>query len=188
MKRTILLLGSIAIACSNAVPPTSEFLLRAEPATRTGRVEATTRVVIERVTVAPYLRRAGIVVELEPGQLRAATRNEWAEPLDASFEDLIGTVITRDLGFPVVSSTAATDDGQVGLRIEIDRFHGTLDGRAMLEARYWISDRRRPTSQYEFSESTDVVQPGYPGLVAAERVLANRLAVAIALAIGEGSN
>lgn len=101
---------------------------------------ATRLLVIGPIGLAEYLHRPGIAVQVGPNSIQSAERHRWAEPL----EDSIGKVLVLEIerhspGLAVerdVSSRTAQADCRV--RLEVDAFHPTSDGRAVMNGRYWL--------------------------------------------------
>lgn len=174
------------VACAGSAPERTRYLLRDDVQERTGRVEAPTRVALGRVSVAPYLDQAGIVVETEPGQVHAARQHEWAEPLEAGLRSTLRDGLADALGHDV-SSSGGTLPWDYRVDVHVDRLHGTMDGTAVLDASYRISPRpgSGETVAYRFVRSSSLPRAGYPGLVDAEAGLVRELARAIAASLRE---
>ena len=187
MRTTAFLSILVLVACAGSSPPRTQYLLRAEPVERTGRVEAPVRVALGRVAVAPYLDRSGIMVETETGQVQAAREHQWAEPLDAGLRSYLRAEISNALGYDVSASAADRRRWDYTVDVYVDRLHGTMSGTAVLDAGYRITPRAGAGEvvYYRFSRSAPLPRKGYPGLVDAEAGLARELAVAIAASLRE---
>ena len=86
MRTTLILTALLAlqVGCSSPTPEPNLYLMRGEAVESSGRVDASARVGLGRLVVAPYLLASrGIVVEVAPGEVRAARQHQWAETLDA---------------------------------------------------------------------------------------------------------
>jgi len=178
---------AMLVACASAAPERTLYLLRAAPTGASGRVEAPVDVFLDRVSVAPYLNQAGILVETEAGQMRAASDHRWAEPLDVGLRSLLRAEISSALGYDVSSRAADRQTWDYSVGVSVDRMHGTMMGTALLEAAYWIvpgSDEGE-VATYRFSQSVLLDREGYGGLVDAERRLVRELAEAIAQSLRE---
>ncbi len=177
----------LLVACAGAAPPRTLYLLRSELVEGAGPVEAPLHIALGRVGVAPYLDQSGIVVETAAGEVHAARQHEWAEPLEAGLRSLLRAELSDALGQEV---SAGSDEGlpwHYRVDVYVDRLHGTMEGRAVLDAAYWIRAPRGAgeDAAYRFSRSAPLPREGYPGLVEAEAGLARELARAIAGSLRE---
>jgi hypothetical protein len=187
MKLFAILSIAPLIACAGASPPPTQYLLRAQPTQREGRVDVTVRVGLGRVAVAPYLEQSGIVVETEAGQVQAARQHQWAEPLDAGLRTYLRSEISLALGYDVSSSRADELSWDYAVNIYVDRLHGTMAGNAVLDASYRIapqSGEGEPV-EYRFSKTAALPREGFAGLIEAEARLVRELAAAIAASLRE---
>jgi uncharacterized lipoprotein YmbA len=177
----------LLISCAGSPAPRTQYLLRAELAEQSGRVEAPVRVGLGRVTVAPYLDQSGVVVETESGQVRAAREHQWAEPLGAGLRSYLGAEISASLGYDVSARPTDLDDWDYTVDVYVDRLHGTMAGTAVLDASYRITPRPGAggVTAYRFSRAAPLPREGYPGLVDAEADLVRQLARAIAASLRE---
>jgi uncharacterized lipoprotein YmbA len=177
------------LACAGSSTSRTQYLLRAEPKERTGRVEAPVHVGLRRVAVAPYLDQSGIVVETKAGQVRAAHQHEWAEPLKASLRSYLRAEISEAIGYEVSPRPGERLPWDYTVDIYVDQLHATMGGTAVLDAGYRITPRlgHGEAVEYRFSRSTPLPREGYPGVVDAEAELARQLARAIAASLREMS-
>jgi uncharacterized lipoprotein YmbA len=161
-------------------------LLGSGSSSQSGRVDASPRVGIGRIAVAPYLDRAGIVVETDAGQVHAARHHLWAEPLEAGIRSTLRAELTTALGSEVsaVPSDHVVWDYRVD--VHIDRLHGTMRGTALIDAVYFITPSMpdKATAEYRFRVSSALPREGFAGVVDAEAALIRELAQSIATALG----
>ncbi len=179
---------SIFVACSTPAPEPATYLLRGEPLETNGRVDMSVRVGLGRLVVAPYLLSdMGIVIELEPGEIRAARQHRWAEPLDAGLRWFLRSEIARSYEGEIGGGLGDRTDWDYTIDVYIARFHGTMSGTALLEASFVIrpSDHSEASVEYRFFRSKALLDEGYAALVEAERSLASELGASIAVALGE---
>ena len=187
MRNAAFLSVVLAVACAGSSAPPTQYLLRAEPAEQSGRVEAPVRVGLGRVTVAPYLDQSGIVVETEAGQVQAAREHQWAEPLDAGLRSYLRAEMSTALGYDVSAGSTDLAHWDYTVDVYVDRLHGTMTGKAVLDSSYRITPRPGAggVAAYRFSRSVPLPREGYPGLVDAEADLVRQLAQAIAASLRE---
>jgi uncharacterized lipoprotein YmbA len=178
---------ALLFACAGTATERTLYLLRAEPTSASGRIEAPVRIGMNRVTVAPYLDQAGIIVETATAQVRAAREHRWAEPLDEGLRSLLRAEISRALGYEVGSAHGGRRSWDYTVDVYIDRMHGTMAGVAVLDAFYRITPAASSGGavDYRFSRSVMLTREGYPGLVEAQQRLALELAEAIAGSLRE---
>jgi len=184
MKNAAFFCVLLLVACAGSPAPRTQYLLRAQPSEKAGRVEAPVRVGLGRVAVAPYLDQSGIVVQTEAGQVQAARQHEWAEPLRAGLRSVLRAEMSEALGYDLSASPGDAAHWDYTVDVYIDQLHGTMAGTAVLDAGYRITPRLRvgDVAEYRFSRSAPLPREGYPGLVDAEAELARQLAQAIASA------
>jgi len=171
------------LACSSSTPPVTRYLLRGDLVPGSGRVDAPARVVLARLVVAPYLSGAeGIVIETAPGQVQAANQHQWAEPIEAGIRSFLSAEIGAALGYPLSASYLDRPAWDQRVDVSIDRLHGTMDGTAVLEARYRITSGGDSGEgvEFRFASSTALPREGYSGVVEAEASLLRELGRAIA--------
>ncbi|MBW2536894.1 MAG: membrane integrity-associated transporter subunit PqiC [Deltaproteobacteria bacterium] len=171
----------LLVACASSPAQQTLYLLHPEPAAESGLVGAPRAVGLARVGVAPYLAQTGIVVQTEPGQLQVARLHHWAEPLEAGLRSLMRAEMSRALGYEVSDGRGGRADWDYTIDVYVDRLHGSMTGRAVLDASYRIAARAGGSEvvEYRFSSSVPLPRAGYPGLVDAQADLARQLARAI---------
>jgi uncharacterized lipoprotein YmbA len=187
MKTIAFLSIALLFACAGASPPPTQYLLRVEPKQLAARVETPVRVGLGRVVVAPYLEQAGVVVETEAGEVRAARQHQWAEPLDVGLRSYLRSEISAALGYDVSSNRIDESIWDYAVSVYVDQFHGTMAGNAVLDAHYRIAPRsgQGEPIEYRFSKIAALSREGFPGMIEAERHLARELAGAIAASLRE---
>ncbi len=187
MRVLALLSALLVLACAGGSPTQTVYLLSSTSTGQTGRVDAPVRVVLDRVGVAPYLVQLGIVVETEPGQVRAARHHQWAEPLQAGLRSYLRAEISAALGYDVSATRSDGVAWDYVIDVHVERLHGTMGGTAVMDASYLISQRGENAEvvEYRFHGSLPLPRGGYPGVVDAEADLARELARSIAAALRE---
>ena len=135
--------------------------------------------------VAPYLDQSGLVVEIAKGQMRAARQHHWAEPLEDALRSYLRAEISSALGFEVGIGRIERLPWEYTVDVYIDQLHGTMGGRALIEAGYRITPQigLGEVSEYHFSSTAPLPREGYAGVFEAETDLARQLAHAIAKAL-----
>jgi uncharacterized lipoprotein YmbA len=172
-------------ACSSPAPEPTLYLLREPPMNGEGPVTGSPRVGLGRVVVAPYLLTSpGIVVETEPGVVRAGRFHQWAEPLDTGLRWYLRIAMARALGFAVGGGLTDVADWDYTVDLYVSLLHGTMQGEAVIAAAYVIRPANgEGRSEYRFARSQPLPEAGYPGVVAAEKALLTELGAAIAAGV-----
>jgi len=192
MRRSRLAFIALALftlaGCASAPPPPTYYLLRGDSDEGQGPIDARIRAGLGRVVVAPYLLRTrGVMIETEPGVVRAASHHQWAEPVDEGLRWFVRSQITRELGDEIGGGLSDIQDWDYIIDLFVSRMHATMGGSALLEAIFVVraTDPNEENSEYRFSQSAPLPEEGYAGVVAAERSLARALAGAIASVLQE---
>jgi uncharacterized lipoprotein YmbA len=183
----VILLTLVTACAGKSTPSQNYYLLPITAPAGSVRVEAPVSVGLSRLEVAHYLKQDGIVVETMEGKIRPANYNQWAEPLSEGLRRLLRSQISEALGYEISADTLQRSSWDVVLDAEIERFHGTLAGEAILIAHWRLVPAAAPENSvaYRFSETRALQREGYGGLVEAETALLNDLARAIADSIRE---
>ena len=147
MRSFLLLLAPLLfalgpLACAGTSPQQVEYLLGPGAAMPSGPIAVPERVGLGTVSIAPYLDQAGIVVETERGQVRAARFHTWAEPLEDGLRAYLRAEISRALGFDVYAFPSAEAFDLV-IDVHVERLHATMQGSATAVATYRIARPRR---------------------------------------------
>lgn len=178
------LLAAVLGACAGAPIEPSYYLLRAD-------TEASSRALdpapyqLGPVSVAPYIDRAGLLLETAPGQIRPARNHLWAEPVQEGVRALLSAEISRALGKDVLPLNPNAP-GPV-ISVAIAQLHGTRSGSAKLVAYWALLDGDKTIVAEKFGASTPLEEDGYRALAAAQKSLLRDLAVSIAQRLPEGS-
>lgn len=173
-----LLAACLLAACAGAPVEPSYYLLRTDGAAASRALEpAPYR--LGPVSVAPYIDRAGLLLETAPGQVRPARNHLWAEPVQEGVRALLTAEISRALGKDILPLDP-TAHGPV-ISVSIDQLHGTLAGAAKLVA-YWSVVEGGETLRAErFAATLPLDRDGYGALAQAQKNLLIDLARSIAM-------
>lgn len=187
--RLLALTGLVALtACASAPPEVTYYLLRPPAAEGSGPVDAALRAGLGRVVVAPYLERTqGIAIETRDGEIHFASQYQWAEGLAAGLRWYLRDAVEARLGHPIGDGLARRDQDYT-IDVFVARLHGTMTGRAVLDASFIVRGGEDAPGapglyEYRFSESIALPEEGYAGVVEAEKALLGDLAGRIADAL-----
>mgnify|MGYP000052992849 CR=1 FL=1 len=113
------------------------------------------------VEVATYLNGRGLVLQLSEIELSMARQHLWAEPLAQQVQRQLREQLASQLLYKARLSAIAAD---VVVYVQLDRFHGTHDGQAVISGRYQLSSH---AASEAFSLQVPLEEDGYPALVKA---------------------
>ncbi|MDZ7668864.1 MAG: PqiC family protein [Gammaproteobacteria bacterium] len=183
MMRGAWLITALLAGCTAApAPRTAEYLLGPTFAMeQAATVHTHPQAALTRVTVAPYLRSHGIVLETAQRRLETARDHRWAQPLDQSMRRVLQLTIAATSGLGVAAQPEAAEHAQILIAVDIHRFHGSADGHVQLVAE-WQLRRAQDGSvaaRHHFAERTATTAAGYRALVHAHAALTEELGTAI---------
>lgn len=137
---------------------------------------------VEDVSIPTYLDRPQIVVRSEEDEtLEMAEFHRWAEHLGDVLPRVIGDAVSERAGYPLAKpATLNKDVFSYRLYIEIMRFDAQMDGAAMLDAWWTITDAEGNVLYRTRSVLVEPVGDSYSDIVKSERFLARKLGFEIA--------
>jgi uncharacterized lipoprotein YmbA len=171
----------LTVGCAGSPPPEQHLYMM-----RTGSglptYESELSVGIESVTIAPYLKRAEVMLQVAPQELRPARYHRWAEPLNENIRRYLRDRLSADLQTNVDASVRFRERWQLQIDVVVEELHGLLEGGAVLNAYYDVVPKGNPENTRRGHVSARVEQsaPGYPALVDAQSELLDQLAGRIA--------
>lgn len=93
------------------------------------------------ITLPAYLERQGIVTRVAPTRLEASRNDLWAEPLSASFREVLGSDLRRRLtGVVLRPFPWGMSKPDLGLVVDVTRFEATSSSEVELHARWSLRD------------------------------------------------
>ncbi len=191
MTRLSLIVAGICLlsGCMGASAPEERtfYLLRARVGDGSTSIGTGAVVTMGNVRVAPYLNRAGIIVQLGEYRLREARFHLWAEPLDRGISYYLGERVTALLDRTEDEEALARKLSRYRIDVSVDEFHGTLEGEARLVARWALREgkARKDIQTQRFARTKSQQGAGYAGLVATQIALLDELAEVIASELKE---
>lgn len=182
-----LVLLALVAGCAGSPPAErSHYLLRAEAPRNLAPADPEAQIGFDPVRLAPYLERAGVIIELSDQQIREAAYHLWAEPLDQAIGLYLRDQVAIKLGHELAAGPGSKPDTwRYRVIVGIERLHGSLEGEVQLVARFTIRDQVEGTgfASVRVIETIQQAQPGYPALVRSEIDLLDILAGSIADAL-----
>ena len=173
---TVVLLG----ACAS--PVTLNYYQLPAVFTASTHSDAAAALYIAPVQVASYLNGRGLVLQLSEVELNVARQHLWAEPLDTQVQRQLRELLAVTTPYRTQLSAG---QGAVVLSLQLDRFHGTAQGDAVLSGRYQLSHNRHSVP---FTISVPLSADGYPALVTALATGLQQLSQQISASLPAGSN
>lgn len=129
-----------SIGCASAPVPEQHLYLLSAPATPT-QYSSDLVIAMGRVTIAPYLRRSQVMLQVGQHEMRPASHHQWAEPLDQSVRRYLRDGLSAELNAAVDTQPDRTHPPDIQVDVMIERFHGDMGGRVILDAQYVIHQR-----------------------------------------------
>ena len=158
--RCVMLAAVLLLAACSSPVGLNYYQLPAVPDSRQPAAEAPV-LYVAPLQVASYLNGRGLVLQLSDVELNMARQHLWAEPLAAQVQRQLRDWLSNTTAY---AAELSSQPGAVVLTVQLDRFHGTAQGNAVLSGRYQLSNKKH-------SQPFNITQPlrtdGYPALVVA---------------------
>ncbi len=178
-----ILLPALLMACAGAPIETHLYLLRSDAQETSRALTPSDEIAIGEVQVAPYIDQPGLVLEIAPGEIRAARNHRWAEPPPVAITSYLTLEVSKALQTDILPARFSSADTVFGVRI--DQLHGTSEGGAKLIAYWWVKHDDEVLSSYQFAETLALEADGYNALAKAQQQLLAKLAGRIAQSLDE---
>lgn len=150
--------------------PTNFYYLQSLGPSASGPSDHRARLVIEDVTLPPYLDRADIVTQEQANRLDISDVQQWAEPLHDGFARVLREDLSSLLaGEQVLVVPANFTEADVQVFVDVSRFEVLEGGDAVLEAQ-WRLVRARDGRELVLKRSlhrAPVAGVGYGAITAA---------------------
>lgn len=161
---TIPLLICFLQGCSSSVTETRYYQLPViqNTAPVQGQMVIEGKLVVEPVQVANYLNGNGVVLQSSDVELTVARQHLWIDALDQQLQRQLLNQLASLLPQYQVSSLYQTDGRR--LQVQVERFHGLANGKAVLSGRYNIVTGAEQ-QQYPFYQEIVLADDGYAALV-----------------------
>lgn len=165
--------ASLALVISGCATPStgpSLFMLDSgHPAAGDTQRDTAATLVVQPVTLAPYLDQDGIVYQTAPYRVVVANDNRWAAPLAGELTDSLYVTLSQRLD-DVELERAATDGSPSSayrLRTRVDEFIGHFDGSAHIAGQWSLVGPHGTTrATQSFERRVPLDEDGYAALVA----------------------
>ncbi|MDN5869606.1 MAG: ABC-type transport auxiliary lipoprotein family protein [Nitrococcus sp.] len=174
--------------CAGA-PPVSEqrYLLGISEAPVAPPEDASRRLSIAPLRLAPFLRTDGIVMQTGAVTIHVGRDHLWAEDLATQLQVTLGQELARKLPHVRVLTEVDPTPAGVSLRrleVEVDGFHGRYDGVAVVAGQWWLRDRAgQLLASNQFLMERPLQADGYQALVKSLAAAWQSVADAIASAV-----
>jgi len=168
----LLMLPGLLAGCSSAV--TINYFQLPQPAISTSSPAVDAPVlVVEPVMVASYLNSNALILQTSEVQLVKTQQQQWAEALDQQLSRILQRTLAAEL--PAYRVTERPVAGAQRLLVQVEQFHGTLEGTVLLSGRFSLMPAQGTTLvggqsgiiQQQFQLQIPQADDGYPALVAA---------------------
>lgn len=123
--------------------------------------------VLLTLQTASYLSTPGIVYQTSELEVESAYGHRWAEALPAQLKRILETAFDRaDRNFRVVDREPVDAEKGYQLNVEVDRFQGRYDGKAVIAGSWSVKSFSGNYIGFQrFNIETPLQRDGYPALV-----------------------
>ena len=137
----VALVSALLVACAQS-QPTRFYTLFAPAAPERAAEGEPVRLGVELVSMPAYLDRPQIVTRLGASRMEVADFDQWAEPLEITFQRILEENLARRLGSDVVVALPAPRTLRLDrlVEIEVKRFDADDAGEAVLDAGWRLFD------------------------------------------------
>ena len=166
---------AICAGCASSPPQSFDYLLRPQIISEDNDARPT--IALDKIEVAPYLERKGIVLETSPGQVDTAQHHRWADPLDFSIRRYLQVALTQETGQNIASTYESSSAVESRVDVFIHQLHGSVAGTVKLVAEWQIrsTDSGEVTARGQYSGTETINGDGYGEVVQAHAELLDRL-------------
>ncbi|MBZ9610096.1 PqiC family protein [Rheinheimera maricola] len=172
----------LLLAACSSQPPVSFYQLPPVQSVMTAPSAAAKGLFVEPVQVAPYLNGRGLVLQVSSVELVMARQHLWAEGLDQHLQRQLRKYIP--LYTPAYFAQLQPSADSVRLTVQLDRFHGLVEGYAVLSGRFSLSSQ---AIVHSFDLRLPLLNDGYPAMVTALGQGWEQLAQQIAQQLGNSA-
>ncbi|WP_415904425.1 membrane integrity-associated transporter subunit PqiC [Neptuniibacter sp. QD48_55] len=174
----LIMLGVLGGCASQGSNPQSQYYLLSSDSQSYVKETYKQVIGIKPVKVAPYINTPGIALLTRENHIRIANQHLWAEHPDQAITRVLHNELDQQL------SNSRVDDGSLGrnsdwnysIATQIDQFHGTETGEAVLSGHWQIKQDEQVISTYRFNLKQPLEKPGYSALVRELQNLLSNLA------------
>lgn len=135
-------LTATALLAGCAAAPATHYYRLPDPEPARSSAQAAQTTVVVAVKLADFLSGNGIAYQEGDVEFKLAQQNLWAERPEAGIARVLATHLQQDI--PATRWLTQGYGPQTGhLQVELQRFNGRHDGRAVLAGRWTLSDARQ---------------------------------------------
>lgn len=142
--------------CAGGANPVALYLLDAasvSPTTASDTPTAVPTLVVNPVSVAPFLDNGGIVYQVNPNRVVVARDNQWAAPLSRQLTDSLYATLTNDMTkIRILDVNTPAPQPAYRLTTQVERFQGLYSGVAAIEGTWQLfnpNDKRIARQHFE---------------------------------------
>lgn len=125
-------------------------------------------VVVDQLTLAPYLKGDGMVYQTAPNRIVIASDHRWAAPLQAQLLRGLRHALSARLNGSRIRRAGAVSQPDYRLSVHIQQFQGRYDGNAVISGHWRLLGRHDAViGQGDFQQLTALKHDGYSALARA---------------------
>ena len=165
-RRVFTSLIILALSACAAAPEPQYYLLGQAAASPAGREAVATTA----VSIPTYLRNEGIALATAPHTIQHARFHRWVQPLDEGVRQTLRAALREHLSNTPIER----------LDVEIEYFHGDIDGDVLLHASWKLTLQCGFGQQGRYQGREQISNSGYQSLVTTHKKLVASFAAEIA--------
>ena len=176
----ILLTGSLTLSgcAQQSTSQQSQYYLLSSDSQSYTKSDTRSVIGVSPVNVAAYINTPGIALLTKENHIRIANHHLWAEQPDLAISRVLHSELDALLPHSRVDSgeLGRQSDWQYTITTQIDQFHGTASGEAVLSGFWQFKNEQRVLVTQRFNMKQPIGKPGYAPLVDSLRELLTQLA------------
>lgn len=176
----ILLTGSLTLSgcAQQSTSQQSQYYLLSSDSQSYTKSDTRSVIGVSPVNVAAYINTPGIALLTKENHIRIANHHLWAEQPDLAISRVLHSELDTLLPHSRVDSgeLGRQSDWQYTITTQIDQFHGTASGEAVLSGFWQFKNEQRVLVTQRFNMKQPIGKPGYAPLVDSLRELLTQLA------------
>lgn len=176
----ILLTGSLTLSgcAQQSTSQQSQYYLLSSDSQSYTKSDTRSVIGVSPVNVAAYINTPGIALLTKENHIRIANHHLWAEQPDLAISRVLHSELDALLPYSRVDSgeLGRQSDWQYTITTQIDQFHGTASGEAVLSGFWRFKNEQKVLVTQRFNMKQPIGKPGYAPLVDSLRGLLTQLA------------
>lgn len=174
----LLFLGLLSGCASQSNQTQSQYYLLSSDSQSYSKENYAQVINLTAVKVAAYIDSPGIALLTKDNHIRIANHHLWAEQPDQAINRVMHNQLDQHLSNSRIDagSLGQNSDWNYSIATQIDQFHGTEQGEAVLSGHWQFIAKDKHLSSHRFNLRSKLNKPGYSALVEQLQTLLHQLA------------